>query len=77
MYLSLFQFSEAQAKGKYIRGQARAGASPLFWVKQEEMTEGGKAAWASNIERGPLFSSKSGSATGLKGHPWVFRSVET
>ena len=37
--------------------------TPLFWVKKEEMTEGGKAGWASKIEPGPLLSSKSGSAT--------------
>ena len=40
-------------------------ASPLFWVKNEEITEGREAGWASKIEPGPILCSKSGSATAL------------
>ena len=36
-------------------GRARGGL-PLFWVKQEEMTEGRKADWASKLKPGPLLS---------------------
>ena len=40
-----------------------AGEPPLLWVKKEEMTEGRKAGWASQVKPGPFLSSKSGSAT--------------
>ena len=45
-----------------MAGAREARASPLFWVKKEEMTEGRKAGWASKIKPGPL-SSKCVSAT--------------
>ena len=35
----------------------------LLRVKKEEMTEGRKASWASEIEPGPLISTNSGSVT--------------
>ena len=35
----------------------------LFWVKEEEMTEGRKAGRASKTKPGPHLSSRSGSAT--------------
>ena len=37
---------------------------PLFWVKNEEMTEGKKASRARKSKLGPLLCSRSGSATG-------------
>ena len=40
-------------------GNRGTQASPLLWVKKEEMTTGRKAGWASKIEPGPLLSSKS------------------
>ena len=39
-------------------------AHPLFWVKNEEMTEGKKASRASKSKLGPLLCSRCGSATG-------------
>ena len=43
------------------------GAGPhISGKKNEEMTEGREASWPSNIELGPLLSSKSGSATGYR-----------
>ena len=48
------------------RGRARgARASPLFWVKKGEMTEGKKASRARKSRPPPPpFTSRSGSATG-------------
>ena len=46
--------------GEGPRGPA---TSPLFWVKNEGMTEGRRAGWASKLKPSPLLSSKSGSAT--------------
>ena len=37
--------------------------APLFFGKKEEMTEGRKAGWESEIEQSPILSSKAGSAT--------------
>ena len=57
------------------RGESRAGArgarsppTPFFgfWLKKGEMTQERKASWASKVKPGPLLSSKSGFATGLK-----------
>ena len=46
--------------------------SPLFWVKEEEMTEGGKAGRASKTNPGPLVSSWSGAAaTDINTHRFV------
>ena len=47
----------------YGRGPGGGGASLLFWVRKEELTEGRKAGWASKIVPGPLVSSKCRSAT--------------
>ena len=50
------------------RGVVRgARASPLFWAKKKEMTEGRKAGRTSKIKPGPRLSSKSGSANGSSG----------
>ena len=60
-----------------LRGR---GAPSLFWVKKEEMTEGRKAGWASEIKPVPLFSSKSGSATAechFGSHDLTLWSTET
>lgn len=38
------------------RGGMGPGGLPLFWVKQDEMTEGRKADWASKLRPGPLLS---------------------
>ena len=57
-------------------GEGPGGATPpppLILGKKEEMTEARRAGWVSKIKPGPLLSSKSGSATEMRGPLRLFR----
>ena len=51
-----FQFENVSGPVADLGEGPGGGGGALFWVKNEEMTEGRKAGWVSKIEPSPFLS---------------------